>query len=106
MLRPLANRNIKEIGLRACRSRVPSLQDLFSLPTITSATPCARPLLQPGRTCTCSDMTGSATEGSRLARHDIDPYGLELMRLEEIPPARHLIIAARHAMDEALALVR
>jgi len=43
--------------------------------------------------------------GSPLAGHDIGPQGLELIWLEEIPPWRHLILAARHRIDEALALV-
>src|SRR5713226_188099 len=38
-------------------------------------------------------------------RH-IGPQRLELIRLEEIAPGRHLVLAARHRIDEALVLVK
>ena len=49
--------------------------------------------------------TVKCSRGSSLSRHDIGPQGLELIRLEEIPPWWHLVLAARHRIDEALVLV-
>src|SRR5436190_3817819 len=48
-----------------------------------------------------------ATRGSELplARHHVGPQRLELLRLEEIAPGRHLVLAARDRVDEALVLV-
>src|SRR5215813_9531702 len=42
---------------------------------------------------------------SPLSHCDIGPQRLKLFRLEEIAPWRHLALAARHRIDEALALV-
>src|SRR6516225_1751168 len=42
---------------------------------------------------------------SSLSRHDIGPQRLELFGLEEVAPRRHLVLAARHRVDEAFALV-
>src|ERR1700757_4913075 len=47
----------------------------------------------------------SSDPRSSLSRHDIGPQRLELFGLEEVAPRRHLVLAARHRIDEAFALV-
>src|SRR5262249_31988534 len=42
---------------------------------------------------------------SPLSRDDIGPQRFKLFRLEEVAPWRHLVLAARHRIDEAFALV-
>src|SRR5215469_146045 len=42
---------------------------------------------------------------SSLSRDDIGPQRLELFGLEEIAPWRHLVLAVRHRIDEAFALI-
>src|SRR5215470_3532049 len=42
---------------------------------------------------------------SPLSRRDIGPQRLKLVGLEEVTPWRHLVLAARHRIDEAFALV-
>src|SRR5947209_19857232 len=38
------------------------------------------------------------------ARDHVGPQGLDLFRLQQAAPGRHLVFAARHRIDEALAL--
>ncbi len=38
------------------------------------------------------------------ARHHVSPQGFDFFGLEQVAPGRHLILAARHGIDEALAL--
>src|SRR5207247_3993771 len=39
-----------------------------------------------------------------LPRDHVSPQRLDLFRLQQVAPGRHLILAARHRIDEALAL--
>src|SRR5262249_35036373 len=47
---------------------------------------------------------GGRTKSS-VSRHDIGPQRFKLFRLEEVAPWRHLVLAARHRVNEAFALV-
>src|SRR5438552_19044453 len=61
-----------------------------------------------GRSILADASFGDSSEWGRtkssLSRHDIGPQRLELFRLEVAPP-RHLVLVARHRIDEAVALL-
>ena len=42
---------------------------------------------------------------SSLARQDIGPQGLHLVGFQRVAPGRHLVLAARHRIDEAIMLI-
>src|SRR6266478_2442847 len=62
-----------------------------------------------GRSILADASFGDSSEWGRtkssLSRHDIGPQRLELFGLEEVAPRRHLVLAARHRIDEAFTLV-